>query len=198
VQGLLGPFKVGPTLQVGFPHPMNYGLDVQLCKCFSFGFSTGKFELTGGDDVKIQIANWDLRGRWHPFQGSFFVGAAYGSQNVVAKASKDVKFKTNGIETEVPATVQLELKNNYLTPHLGWFAVWDVGFTMGFEIGAQVPMSSKTNLEVGFDNVSPSQEAAVKDTDEYKKLEDSVEKAGDMMGKTTIPYITLLRLGWLF
>ncbi len=197
VHGLFGNFRVGPTLAVGFPHPVNYGLDFQLCKNLSFNFSTGKYDLEAGDAVKIQIANWDLRARWHPFSGSFFLGAAYGKQDLVANAEKDVKFETQGLKTTVPTTIQLSMETTYLTPHLGWFAVWDVGFTLGFEIGAQVPMSNKTDLDVGFENVSPSQEAAVKDSDEFKELEKSVDDAGKIMGKTTIPYITLLRLGWM-
>lgn len=197
VKGLFGSFRIGPTVTVGFPHPMNYGLDLQLSKNLSFNFSTGKFERDFSDKVNVQIANWDLRARWHPFSGSFFIGAAYGQQELSLRAEEAIKLKVQGFETAVPTTIQVDLKTNYLSPHLGWFAVWDSGFTLGFEIGAQVPMSNKTTMDVGFKEVSSSQESSIKGSDEYQKLKTSVDDAGDLMGKKVIPYITLVRLGWL-
>ena len=194
--GLFGPWRFGPTVQVGLPHPINYGLDLLYDKTFGFGFSTGKFKVKS-KATEFQFANWDLRARWHPWQGSFFLGAAYGQQDLFLQSSQDLKISANGVDLAVPTTIQIDVKTNYLTPHLGWFSVSDWGFTIGFEIGAQIPLSTKDDLAIGFENVSASQEAAVKATDKYKDAKKKVDDASKLFGKQIFPYITLLRLGWL-
>lgn len=195
--GLLGPLRVGPTFAVGVPHPMNYGLDALYDRTWGFAFGTGKITLPMGK-VEAQMANWDLRVRWHPGQGSFFWGLAYGQQKILVEAQEDLKFKAQGLDLKVPTTLQLEVENSYVTPHMGWFAMWDSGFTLGFEFGVQVPMSSKAELNVGFENVTPSQEDAIKKEKKYTDLETKVEDAGKLLGKTALPYLTLIRLGWMF
>jgi hypothetical protein len=195
--GLLGPLRIGPTFAAGLPHPMNYGLDALYDRTWGFAFGTGKLTLPMGK-VEAQLANWDVRARWHPGKGSFFWGLAYGQQTILVEAEQDLKFKQSELDIVVPATLQMTVESTYVTPHFGWFAMWDSGFTLGFELGAQIPMSSESDLEVGLQNVSPSQEAEIKKRDEYTKLEKTVEDAGKLLGDTVLPYLTLIRLGWMF
>ncbi len=196
--GLLGAWRIGPTASVGFPFLLNYGVDAVWNRTYGVGFSGGRFQRDIDDKTEIEIFNWDVRARWFPWQGSFFIGAAYGNQGIVGKATKDLTTTTGDVELKIPTTVRLEIDNTYLTPHLGWFAVWDSGFTLGFELGAQIPMSSKADLQSAFENVAASTEDTLKDTDDYKKTKTDVEKAAESFGKKTVPYINLLRIGWLF
>ena len=196
--GLLGPVRIGPMIGLGVPHPYSWGLDVMYKRVFTIGVSAGKFSSDHFDPVEVQLVHWDVRARWHPWWGSFFLGLAVGQQELFGEAKKDVSFSRNGVKLTVPVTVQVEFATTYLTPHLGWTWIWDCGFNMGFDFGAQIPIQNKSELKVGFENVAPSQETAVKETSEYKKLEKDVDDAGDLIGKTVLPYITLLRLGWLF
>jgi hypothetical protein len=64
----------------------------------------------------------------HPFRGSFFLGATAGYLSLSAAAPTQL------------GTVGISASTLYVTPRLGWMAVWDSGFTLGFEAGAQVPL----------------------------------------------------------
>ena len=195
-EGIFGPLRVGPTIQIGLPHLVNYGLDLLYKKTWGVGFSTGKYS-TSLSSTNIQLANWDLRGRWHPWNGSFFLGAAYGQQELFGEAKQNLALTANGVSLTVPTTLQVDVKTNYLTPHLGWFAVWDSGLTLGFELGLQIPVTSSDSVNVAFSNVSPSQEASVKASSQYLSAKKKVDDAAKLLGKQVFPYITLIRLGWL-
>lgn len=196
--GLLGALRVGPTVSVGFPFLMNYGVDATWDKTFGFGVGGGRFKRDIDATTQVELFNFDLRARWFPWQGSFFLGAAYGNQGIVGRVEKDLDVTTGNLTTKVPTTARLELDNKYITPHLGWFATWDVGFTLGFEIGMQIPMSSKAELQTAFKNVSAATEEMLKDTDDYKKMKKDVEDMAASYGEKAVPYVNLLRLGWLF
>lgn len=195
--GLLGPFRVGPTFQLGVPHLLNYGVDLLYDRRLGFGFSTGKATTTLVDPIKLQIANWDVRARWHPRASPFFVGLACGEQRLVGRAEDTLSPKVGDVELRVQTAVQLTATTVYLTPHIGWFEMSAGGLTIGAEIGAQVPVGSRTSTEAAFENVAPSQVAAIKRTKEYADFEKKVDDARKLLGSTTLPYVTLLRLGWL-
>jgi hypothetical protein len=195
--GLLGPLRVGPTIQLGLPHIFNYGLDLLYDRRFGFGFSTGKATTTLVDPIKMQIANWDVRARWHPRTSPFFVGLACGEQRIVGRAEDTLSPRVGDVELRVQTQVQVTATTVYLTPHIGWFELSAGGLTIGAEIGAQVPVGSRTSLEVAFEDVPPSQVAALKRTKEYSDFEKKVDDARKLLGSTTLPYVTLLRLGWL-
>ncbi len=196
--GLLGPLRIGPTASIGFPFLLNYSLDATWDKKLGVSFAGGKFSRDLDKNSEIEIFNWDARVRWFPFQGSFFLGAAYGNQGIVARTKQDLKFKAGETDLVVPTTIRLELNTNYLTPHLGWFATWNTGFTLGTEFGYQMPMSSKAKTQTGFDDVSAEGEAQVKESEEYKKAVKDLEEGAEAFGKNAVPYLNLIRLGWLF
>lgn len=196
--GLLGPLRIGPTASIGFPFLLNYSLDATWDKTIGMSFSGGRFQRELDKETEIELFNWDVRARWFPFQGSFFLGAAYGNQGIVAKTKQDLKVKTAEVELTVPTTMRLELNTNYLTPHLGWFKTWGPGFTIGSEIGYQMPLSSKAELQTGFEDVSAEAETTVKNSDEYKKAKKDLETSAEAFGKNAVPYLNLIRIGWLF
>jgi len=196
-EGLFGALRVGPTASVGVPFLLNYGLDTTWDRRFGAGFAMGRFKRDLNADSQIELYNWDVRARWFPWQGSFFLGAAFGNQGIVGKTTTKIKQTTGGVDLEVPATIRLAVQSKYLTPHLGWFATWDWGFTLGFEVGYQMPMSSKSDLQIAFDNMPAANEEALKNSDDYKKAESDVTKAAESFGKKPVPYINLIRIGWL-
>lgn len=196
-RGLLGPVRIGPYVSVAIPHPLTFGIDGVYKELFSFGFSTSSFDSEIGS-VEIGLSHWDIRARWHVFQGSFFIGAAFGQQSLTGKASDDISFGSGTSSQKIPTTVDIEIKTSYLTPHIGWLWIWDSGFNMGFELGLQLPSGNKTEFNSTFRGVDPAEEAAVKDSKDYKDLEKDVKDAGDLIGKTTLPHMTMFRIGWFF
>lgn len=196
-KGLLGDIRIGPSVAAGIPHPVTGGLDIVYADQASLSVTGGRFGVNLSD-TDIEIRNWEAAARWFPFQGSFFVGAAYGNQGIVGKRKVDLNVTSNGVALKVPTTLRLEIESNYLTPQIGWYARWDCGFTLGFDFGYQMPSGAKSKLQTSFENVSTASEASVRNSDEYKKNKKDVEDAAETIGKMGIPYITLLRLGWLF
>lgn len=196
-KGLLGDIRIGPSVALGFPHPVTGGLDFVYADLFSLSATAGR---SGGkvEDTEIEIRNWDATFRFFPFQGSFFVGAAFGNQGIVGKLKTDIETTSSGVTLKVPTTLRLEVESNYLTPQLGWFARWDSGLTLGFDFGYQMPSGAKSELQTAFENVSAANEQAVRDSEDYKKNKKDVEDAAETFGKTSIPYISFFRIGWLF
>jgi hypothetical protein len=196
--GLWKEFHIGPTVQLGIPHPITYGVEAMFAKVVSFGFSTGNYKVKQIENAKIDIKSWDVFARWHPMAGSFFLGAAYGNQEIDGLFEDDIDLTLNGFPRTVPVRVEAEIKSKYLSPRLGWFAVYDSGLTMGFEIGAQIPQNPETRVDAMVPGVSALEEAAVKSSDDYKDLKKQADDAVKILGKRTIPYMTMLKMGWLF
>lgn len=195
--GLFGPLRIGPTASVGFPFLLNYGVDATWERTIGAGFGLGRMKRDVNSTTKIELFNWDMRLRWFPWQGSFFLGAAYGNQNIVGQTTQDVAMDSGGVPLTIPTTLRLEVKTTYLTPHLGWFSTWDCGFTLGFELGYQMPLSSKAELQQAFENVSVAAEDSVTNSESFKKTKSDIEKVAETFGKKAVPYINLIRIGWL-
>ncbi|HYX32689.1 MAG TPA: hypothetical protein VE954_06215 [Oligoflexus sp.] len=196
-KGLLGDLRIGPSVALGLPHPLTGGVDFVYGDIVSLSVTGGRFGVAV-EETELEIRNWDATVRWYPFFGSFFMGAAYGSQGIVGKLKTDVDVTTGGVTLKVPTTLRLEVESKYLTPQLGWFARWDSGLTLGFDIGYQMPSGVSTDLQTSFDNVSAASQQAVLNSEDYKKNKEDVEKAAEAFGKEAIPYVTFFRIGWLF
>lgn len=196
-KGLLGDIRIGPSVALGFPHPLTGGLDIVYADLFSVSATAGRAGAKV-EDTEIEIRNWDATFRFFPFQGSFFIGAAYGNQGIVGKLKTDIETTSSGVTLKVPTTLRLEVESNYLTPQLGWFARWDSGLTLGFDFGYQMPSGAKSELQTAFENVSAANEKAVLDSEDYKDNKKDVEDAAEAFGKKSIPYISFFRIGWLF
>lgn len=196
-KGLFGDLRFGPSVAVGIPHPLTAAVDFVYADWISLSVGAGRAG-TKLDETELEIRNWDVTARFFPFHGSFFIGAAYGNQGIVGKMKTDLDVESGGVALTVPTTIRLEIESKYLTPQIGWFARWDSGFTLGFDLGLQMPSGASSKLQTSFENVSAASEAAVVNSDDYKKNKKDVEDAAEMIGKKAIPYITLIRLGWLF
>jgi hypothetical protein len=182
--------KVGISYGISFPHFTEYGIDYQtMNKMFSFSGILGGKALTMSD-AKVNISSMDLRLRWHPFMGSFFLGVGYGKQTIALEAS--------GTYANIATVAKLDIKNNYLMPHMGWFRVWDIGLTMGFDFGVLTPSGVTSTLTTDTPSASPAERTAALASADYLKMKDDTEKMGKTFGSASIPYITLFKIGWLF
>jgi hypothetical protein len=185
-------FSFGPSVSFGLPHPVSYGLNVQYGKLAGFGVEFGSYS-NKSSDVEVEMRHLDLRGQWHPFSGSFFLGAAYGDQNIALKSEQSIKVGTLAIPTEI----SLDVKTTYLTPHLGWMAIWNSGLLLGFELGYQAALSSSAD-RINVSGPSPQATAAAKATTEYQKAEADVLDQAKKLGDQGLPYVTFLKAGWMF
>ncbi len=195
--GLFGPIRLGPSAALTVPHIFNFGIDVMYENLASVSVAGGRYRRTV-NSVDVEMRNWEIIGRWFPWHGSFFVGGAYGQQGLTALAQKDVSTTLKGVDLTIPTTLRLEVTTSYFTPQVGWMAIWDSGFLLGFDFGYQVALSSSANLQVAFQDVSASLEESLKASAEYQVEKKKVEDAAENFGKKNLPYITLLRMGCLF
>lgn len=195
---LFSDIYVGPTVQIGFPQILGYGVEALFARTVSAGFSVNSYTIDQIDKAEVEIKGWDAHLRWHPWMGSFFVGGSYGRMEVDGDYQDKFIARTLGFEREVEARINATIKTNYFTPRLGWFAVWESGLTFGFDIGAQIPLGPKTSVNTTFPDSSEIEQVVIKQTEEYKDLEDQADEAIKLFGKRTIPVVTLLSVGWLF
>jgi hypothetical protein len=180
-----GPmWKLGPTIALTFPRVKELGLEFKAGSgFFSFGLISGGFKTKPTSEVSAEFSNYELRGRWHPFAGSFFLGVGYGKQNIKLEGTKEI--------SSVPVTLNLDIESTYLMPHLGWFRVSDIGLTFGFDIGTILPSGVTSKM-------TSNASTAAESTSDYAKMKKDTEDAGDKLGKTSLPYMALFKIGWLF
>lgn len=180
-----GSHHVGVHGALGLPHPLNYGLTyVHPSQTFSAQISTGSYSQTV-DAIDFKLDNTEIGLRWHPWASSFFVGALFGQQKVNAK-------KTESITLYGDVTAVGEVKSNYITPHVGWmWGLHNAGFFFSFEVGYQSPFDVKIDL-------SSDAPALAQQTPDYQRLERQVRDDAEKYGKMGLPYVALLKLGWLF
>ncbi len=180
-----GSHHFGLHGSLGVPHPLNYGLNyIHSSGLFSAEFSMGSFKHKI-QDVDAKLENMEIGLRWHPWRGSFFVGMLLGQHTVTATKTETV----TGIGS---VTGTAKVKADYLTPHVGW--MWGMeggGFFGGFEIGYQSPMNAK----VEYNDNAPAGATLFSEYNEFRK---DVQDQGEKYGKMGLPYLALLKIGWLF
>lgn len=174
----------GAHAALSVPHPLTLGLDyVHSSRFFSMGAATGQFGLTVSD-VKVNIKNTELALRYHPWAGSFYIGAIYGNQNVTAEKTEVIQGQS--------ITGKADVKSNYITPNVGWlWGAQNSGFFMSMELGFQSPSNVKTEF-------SSNADVFIQAQPEYKELEKDVIKQGDDLGNMGLPHLVLMKIGWLF
>jgi hypothetical protein len=159
---------------------------------FSFSLDFGGFSHSQ-TDVKLGLSHVDAVARYHLFGGSFFLGLRVGQQKIKAEATETKVY--NGFNLSPKAT--LDVKTNYMTPHIGWQAN-SGGFFISTDFGAQVPSGSSTDLTVDYGGANAATIAVIDaDADFIKAKQDAID-AGDKIGKTTLPFWTMIRIGYYF
>ncbi len=189
-----------PSLAVGIPHPWNLAADLRIPERFSVGAGFGTLsytfnDLIQGTPLKLGIFNFELRGRWHPFKGAFFLGCALGRQRLEAEATESISVATLSVPTKIAITQW----STYVTPHIGWMWILDSHLTFGFELGAQLPFVSTTSVSVSVtDAALQDLLSQVQATAEYQDLNNQVNERANQGGSQALPFITLLRVGYAF
>jgi hypothetical protein len=195
----LPPRAFSAHLLVGLPHPLNLAGDLRFSPAFTTELALGALKPTfhgkNGGAVTVGVGNLDLRARWHPWDGAFFLGLMLGGQNLSAEAHSNIEVAS----VSIPVRASLKVGSPYLTPHLGW--IWELrtGLTLGVELGWQIPVGANPELTLAIDD--PTLEGyleQVQQTAAYQKLRQDIESVAERLGKVGLPYVTALRIGWAF
>ncbi|MBI3206033.1 MAG: hypothetical protein HYZ29_31145 [Myxococcales bacterium] len=199
--GLFGPFRIGGLVGVGLPSILSFGGAIKLTRYFGAGVNVGiiptiKISLYG--EAELSYQEYDAYGRLFPFGGMFFVGAGVGYATIKGsfKSSYDVR-PYKAIAPTLPDSLAVEsiasVRTLVLTPQIGLQHIFGSGFTLGIDVGLQVPIAPS---EVHFDTKLPPDvppeviEKFVKPNDQ--KVQDTLET----LGRATVPTLNL-RVGWM-
>ena len=194
-------WRLGPTLSLSFPYFVSPSLEWKVGKSFSAGLSSGNLKIskdlgTSFDRVELNVKSRDVRFRYHPFRGDFFVGLALGTLDLKVKGKKKTNAEVDNQTTSGIVTSQSQIKSHFLTPHLGWLTVYESGFCFGFELGYHFPYQSSSSYSAIAQD--PSLESQLKSSSEFQEQKKDLEGIVKKLGKTAVPYVNLLRIGWLF
>ena len=194
-------WKIGPTVSLSFPYLLSTSIDAILSKAFSFGVGYGQTGVSKDlgkslGEVKAQVHEWDVRVRYHPFLGDFFVGLSSGVMNVKFEAQKKTSATANDQTISGLVDSKSEIKARFINPHMGWLSCEDSGFTIGFEFGLHIPLKASSSFSA--EARDPNLDSELKQSPEFKEQKDDLDSLVKKFEKTPIPYINFLRIGWLF
>jgi len=179
----LGDFLVGPYIEGGLPRLASFGAEGKWLDLLGLSVGYGMIPQITLSQVQMKLTGWDARFKIYPFRSSFFLGVAYGSQTFTGSMTQSI----SGIST----TGTVVQDNTFITPHIGWNWIWDSGFFMGADIGVQLSMGQTNTF-------TSDATALVKTTAQYTALQKSVLDKADLLGKTPLPLLTLLKVGYFF
>lgn len=166
----------GISVGVGVPYVSQYGLNYSASPSWSFDLGYNALNLDLGT-AGVDLSLIELMAKYHPFQGSFYIGIGAGSQSL----------STSATDALTGAEATADVNSTAILGKLGWMWGRDNG---GFWFGMDVTFVSPTSSEVEVETTG-----ALSATDE--EFQD-VEDAGNQFGTTAYTNITFARLGYLF
>lgn len=208
--GLFGPIRLGFLVGVGLPNLLNFGGTAKITRFFGGGINVGiipAVRLSYYGEATLSYQEYDIYGRIYPFGGGFFIGAGAGYSKVrgTLRGKVDLAKYTSGQLPippgllppgyQLPASIDYEARGSVrtmvLTPQLGYLHTFGSGFSIGIDVGAQIPIAPS---DIVFESsVSPSQVAELEPfKEQQKKVRDTLET----VGRTPLPSLNF-RIGWL-
>lgn len=176
---------------VSLPRPIEGEIAVKLGDYFAVGGQYSMFpNITfPGMDAKAKFSAIQGTLRTFPFGGSFYIGVNGGVQTLFASMS------------EGDLTVESDMSSPIITPQLGWLWTWDSGFTLGLNLGVQIPLAKDPEVDVKYQGTSITSAASMLPDEKQAKandLKDKVNKVAKLVGKTPLPQVDLLKIGFFF
>lgn len=177
----LAPIEIPRPLTVGIEGRLFDTLGLSIQKSFvpriNLGTISGKFD------------SFEIRPRWYPFQGSFFIGVGFGTLSLAG--SKTEIIASEAVEVEATITAKV------ITPTLGWtWGARNGGFFYGMDLGAQFTLNANTQV------TSSTNSAAILALQQFIDLKSTVEnRANDAIRpftKYVFPVVGLVKIGWMF
>ncbi|HEX7452261.1 MAG TPA: hypothetical protein VF294_08250 [Polyangiaceae bacterium] len=208
-EGLFGPFRIGVLVGGGLPDLLSLGGMIKLTRYFGAGINIGliptvKISLYG--DATVAFQEYDAYGHIFPFGGAFFMGAGVGYANVHGTIANRYTLKTTGTPSEYAVAMaegyrgsptlevdsQANVRTLVLTPQIGLLKTFQAGFTLGIDVGAQVPIApSKVDFST---TVPPGLPAPV--VSSITTADGKVRSTLTSIGRTILPTVGV-KIGWL-
>jgi hypothetical protein len=177
--------RVGPLVGLGVPGGIEAGAAMTYRRFLGAGVQIGTIPgmRVPGVPHQARVTRFSVEagGRVYPLKGALFLGAAIGYANL--EATLDQKYTGYGVSA--PGHVRAELSSVYVKPEVGFLWKWDMGLMLGADLGVVVPMAARES------QITAS--AGGQQMDVKGKVADVLSTAG----RTPLPALGLLRVGWL-
>lgn len=198
-------FKIGPVVGVGVPSVLSFGGTLKVTRFFGAGINIGlipKVKLSYYGDATLSYQHYDIYGRIYPFGGGFFLSGGAGYATVRGTLDGSETRSISGISGTVDYQGEGSVRTLMLTALIGYFHTTSIGFSIGVDAGAQIPLApsqiefSRTyDVRTGGVTLSPAQIDSLAGpyiTKSDKSVVDSLER----IGRTVLPTLNL-RIGWI-
>ena len=203
--GLFGPIRIGFLIGVGLPNLLNFGGTAKITRFLGGGINVGIIptaRLSYYGEATLSYQEYDIYGRIYPFGGGFFLGAGVGYEQVRGTLRGNVDLAKQMIPQgllppgyQLPTSVDYDARGSVrtmvLTPQLGYLHTFGSGFSIGIDVGAQIPIAPSA---IKFESTASPPELA-----ELQPFKDQQAKVRDTLktvGQTPLPTLNF-RIGWL-
>ena len=208
--GLFGPIRLGPMIGVGLPNLLSFGGLLKVTRYLGGGLNIGLIptvRVSYYGQATLLYQEYDIYGRIFPFGGGFFLGAGAGYETV--KGTMSDKMDTSSFSSVLPPGLSVPnplvyqssgtVKTLVLTPQIGYLYTTDIGFSIGVDIGAQVPIAPSQVTFKSQLTLPPGTPQQLVDQVHSQLLEPNNQKVRNTLqtiGRAPLPTINL-RVGWL-
>lgn len=208
--GLLGPIRLGPMIGAGLPNLLNFGLLLKITDYFGAGVNVGlipTLRVSYYGDATLNYDELDGFVRIHPFAGGFFIGSGLGYATI--SGSFTDTFDTSAYASQIPAGLAIPNQVTYssqgsvrtlvITPQIGYFYTTEIGFSLGIDFGAQVPIAPSNvqfESQLPLPPNAPPQIVQAVQTQLLDPSDSEVRSTLESIGRTPIPTVNV-RIGWL-
>jgi hypothetical protein len=140
-RGLLGRVRVGPTVGVGVPDGLRFGVYGKWLGVLGAGaaFSFLPSTTIPGLDAQVVRASGEAFLRVHPFQGAFFLGVAGGYAQTKGTMAQEMTYFRQSQRFVANAYANAV----YVAPQLGFQWMLPLGLTVGFDAGVEIPVATR-------------------------------------------------------
>ena len=213
-------FRIGPMASFGLFNFFSIGLEARIFHFIGLGVSYGGISNVNlknypslenkinnnNDNTPVQNTNGSIqhveaRVVIYPFFGSFFIGTALGIRHLNATINACEFIAGFGqYNSCVPLSAQLKVDTTYVTPQFGWMAVWKNGFTLGTELGAQIPLTAgNETFSSQILTSDPNQYSLVANSYAYQNFQSNIrDGVGDYFKSKVLPFWNIIKIGWMF
>lgn len=166
--------RLGVMGSVGFPRPIGVEALMRVDRVLALGVEYSVLPTTSVSGVSVNAHAIAADARFFPAGGPFFVGLRAGRQHIGADASLTVMSQTYSGSITHDST--------FLNPRVGFLWTWRSGLSIGLDAGLQIPLGANDTTNVPNGVTVPS----------------GVDTALNLLGRKTVPTVSLLQLGFLF
>ncbi|HEX3849463.1 MAG TPA: hypothetical protein VHW01_00770 [Polyangiaceae bacterium] len=206
--GIFGPFRLGFLLGGGLPDLVSLGGILKLTRYFGAGINVGLIptvHLSLYGDATLSFQEYDAYARIFPFGGSLFLGAGVGYATVRGTLATNFNLKPfqqmlppgSNVPPSLDVSSQASVRTLVLTPQLGLLHTFGSGFSLGADIGAQLPIApSQVDFTTQIpSSIPPAYRSQIQKT--YIDPNDAkVRSSLDKIGRTPIPTFNI-KIGFL-